>query len=133
MSFRPATTEDEGLFFKWRQLGELEARAQGWWRGSQTGTAEHHRWFLERLRTATLLVWVDEGEVSGCARIDSNGEVAFDTSHSRRPRLLEELKPYADVYGGRLKATVDLDDPKWEALEDSGFEEFAVRFYVYRP
>ncbi len=130
MSFRAATTDDEGLFFGWRQASELEGRAEGWWRGTQTGTEEHHRWFLEHLRTSTLLVWMDP-EDAGVARIESNGEVQFEAAESLQVKLLEDLKPFADHYG-RFKMTLDEGDPKWQALETVGFRQYPARFYVYR-
>lgn len=129
--FRAATTEDEGFFLTWRHLRELHARSQGWWSGTQTGTAEHHRWFRERLGTSKLLVWVDDGIDAGLARIESNGEIQFETSTWREHRLLADLKPFSDHYG-RLKMTIDEGDPKWEALERAGWRQYPARFYVYR-
>ncbi len=130
--FRAATTEDEGLFFYWRQKAELAGEAGGWWRGSFTHRALHHRWFREHLRTSKLLVWVDDAEIAGIARIESNGEIQFETAlPGDADRLLEDLKPFADHYG-RLKMTLDEGDPKWEALERFGFRQYPARFYVYR-
>ncbi len=131
MSFRSATTDDEALFFAWRQQSERDGRRLGWWHGTMTDRAPHHRWFLEHLRTSTLLVWVDDGVDAGIARIESNGEVQFETGRSREERLLEDLKPFADHYG-RFKMTLDEGDPKWEALEAAGFRQYPARFYVYR-
>ena len=111
MSFRPATVEDEELFFQWRQRGEAEAAAQGWWDGTRTTVETHHEWFLRRLYDATLLVWIDDGTDAGCVRIDSNGEVAWETTGARAVQLLEELKPLAVSHGGRLKFTVHRDVP----------------------
>ncbi len=129
--FRAATTADEEFFYGWRGVSELEGQTLGWWRGTLTERPVHHRWFLEHLRTSTLLVWVDEGVDAGIARIESNGEVQFETGRSREERLLEDLKPFADHHG-RFKMTLDEGDPKWEALEAAGFRQYPARFYVYR-
>ncbi len=129
--FRAATTEDEGFFYTWRQQAELEGRALGWWKGTRTGTEEHHRWFLEHLRTSTLLVWLDDGLEVGIARIESNGEIQFEAGGFERG-LLADLLPFAAHYG-RFKMTIDEGDPKAEALEAAGFQCYPARFYVWRP
>ncbi len=130
--FRVATTDDEEFFYSWRQRAERLGRAQGWWHGTATEQDTHHRWYLEHLRTSTLLVWQwDNGAQAGIARIESNGEVQFEAYKPDEQPLLEDLKPFADHYG-RFKMTLDEGDPKWEALEAAGFRQYPARFYVYR-
>ncbi len=129
--FRAATTEDEKVFLAWRQVSEKEGRKEGWWHGTETDREVHRRWFFEHLRTSTLLVWIDDHDYAGIARIESNGEIQFETGLGKEQRLLEDLKPFADHYG-RFKMTLDEGDPKWEALEAAGFRQYPARLYVYR-
>jgi hypothetical protein len=132
MSFRPATTADKSLFYEWRQISEAQGRALGYWDGEPITPGNHHAWYLRRLKDAHLLVWEHDGGDAGVARIDSGGEITFETG-SQAPLLLEELKPFALVNGGRLKATIDEGDPKAEAFLAAGFDELPARFFRYRP
>lgn len=129
MSFRLAVAADEELFWYWRERSE---RAH-WYDGPKTTRADHGQWFRDRLDRITMLVWSFNGEASGTVRVDSNGEVAFDTHPSLMTAMLRELMPYASDFG-RFKVTVDRGDKtKARALEAAGFEEFPVRFFGYRP
>ncbi len=129
MSFRPATADDEEFFWAWRQQAEQAA----WYEGPPTDRDEHHAWFEDRVSRVMLLVWLYKGKRTGIVRAESNGEIAFDTSPKLAVAMLEEFRPYAAWYDGRLKATVDRGDPKGDALEQAGFTESPVRFFTYRP
>jgi hypothetical protein len=133
VTFRPATWEDEEFFWFWRHRNEQAGRYGGWWKHPETTRTEHGAWFRQRLGRIEMLVWMYNDCPMGCVRIDSNGEVAFDTYADLARLMLDELKPYAAAHG-RLKATVDRAD--WHAanaLEDAGFREHPVRFFAYRP
>ena len=134
MSFRPANRSDEDFFYYWRRRDEQAGARGGWYQGRSTTRDAHKQWFADRLHTARLLVWERADGPMGVARIDTNGEVAFSTEPQWAPRMLEELLWFADIYGGRLKATVDVGDAaRHRALELAGFVEFPARFYCYRP
>lgn len=129
MTFRPATLEDEEFFWYWREAAER----RHWYEGRVTTRAEHGRWFRARIGRLTMLVWEMLGVSEGVVRIDSNGEVAFHANPSLMAEMLEELKPYAAEYGGRLKVTVDKQDRASErALQEAGFTEFPVTFFAYK-
>lgn len=134
MSFRPATKDDELFFYYWRRRDEAAGIHGGWYGGARTGHDEHAVWFRDRLHTARLLVWEHRQDRLGVARIDSNGELAFSVETQWAVRMLTDLLWFADVYGGRLKVTVDLGDTaRAEALEAAGFCEHEARFFAYRP
>jgi hypothetical protein len=127
MTFRPATVHDADHFWQWRQ----QAEQAPWYIGQRTTYDTHLEWFLNRLSKITLLIW-ESLLGTGIVRIESNGELAFDATNPRA--MLEELLPYAEMYGGRLKVTVDDGDTvKQRALEQAGFVEYPVKFYAYRP
>lgn len=130
MSFRPATTDDADFFWYWRERAE----AAPWYVSARTEYDDHVSWFLDRIGRVEMLVWIFGGRPAGTARIDSNGEVSFLCNPMLGSRLLDELKVYAPLYGGRLKVTLDAADrASAKALKDAGFREYPVKFYCYRP
>ncbi len=134
MSFRPADEQDEEFFLHWRLRAENHGREGGWWDGEPVTPQAHHEWFIRRLRQATMLVWYYDKRPAGAVRIDSNGEVAFDAHPWLTAKMLEELKPYAAEYGGRLKVTVDRADAETsKKLRAADYREYPVRFHAYRP
>lgn len=129
MTFRPATADDEGFFYFWREAAEQRY----WYAGRRTSRHEHTQWFQARLGRITMLVWEHANEPHGVVRIDTNGEVAFHGTPTLMAEMLEELKPYAAEYGGRLKVTLDRQDKaSGRALEEAGYSEYPVRFFAYK-
>lgn len=128
MSFRAATAADEDLFYVHREIAE----SMPWYQGRKTTPDEHHRWYTTMLDSITLLVWnTDDGH--GIARIESNGELAFSSTHPVE-MLIELIEAY-DIaqYGGRLKVTLDKQDRETaKALKAAGFFEYPVRFFAYK-
>jgi hypothetical protein len=134
MTFRQATVDDEELFWYWRNQNEQNGRAGGWWPHAFTTREQHCDWYLSRLGRITLLVWEPDGHPEGIVRVDSNGELAFDARDGLAAAMLEELRPLAEQYNGRLKAVVDIGNTAASrALHAAGFREHPVRFYTYRP
>lgn len=120
MSFRDATLMDCG----WVYLLRIQDEAGCWYTAPETRYDDHVAWFAARLRNplVRLLVWND-GE--GFCRVDSNGELAFHGP----PEMLKDL---AGSYEGRLKVTVDADDPKVSVLRRAGFETYPAFSFVHR-
>lgn len=129
--FRTATLADAMPTYEWR----LAAEGQDVYEGRATKLEGHISWLLSRIRNplVKLLIWEEGGKSVGMVRIDSNGELAFHADDDEAAvRMLRTAQAFADEYGGRLKATVDATDPKWELLVRAGYGEYPARSVVYK-
>lgn len=132
MTLRPAKHGDEQFFFHLREQAE---KSNPNYEGQPVEWVTHRNWFTRRIISTppTLFVWTIDGIAKGCARIEPNGEVVPYTLPERMRSLLAELEPHAVKHGGRLKLTLDPDDPLNDAVQEAGWAEYPVRFYCYRP
>ena len=135
MSFRPSDAADRGTLYRWRREQEQDGHQEGWYNGAATTTVQHSIWFRHALAHAQILIWEDiYGEPVGYLRIDSNGELSFYPHTLAAVPMLKAAHPFADRYGGRLKATVDEANVQAsEALDQAGYTRAPVSFHVYRP
>ncbi len=121
----------------WRREQEADGHIGGWYEGRPTRAKEHNLWF-ERNRER-IRMWVENDDLCGMVRVDSNGELSFYVPHDRRgrgveQRMLRATHSLAEQFGGRLKATVDEGNTwAWQALREAGFREYPVRFLAYKP
>ena len=113
MDLRLATLAEEDLFLEWRAEDE---RNSPWWNGRPVDTYGHAVWFRARVDNPAVRLWIAEkdGEPVGDARLDSNGEVTFNTlpQHRRRgfgTQILREATRLAVEEDGwtRIRAVVD--------------------------
>lgn len=131
MTFRDATPADADLLYDWRQA---DLRAAGL--EPQALSFEAHRdwlWMRSANPLVRVLIWEQEGVPLGMVRLDSNGELAFHAEpECDAAAMLRAALPLADVYGGRLKVTLDASDPKVALLKAAGFSSFPATALVYR-
>ena len=132
MSYRPATPDDAALIYRIRR----EAENQPWYQPQPTDWDNHLRWLEQRLNNPliTLLIWEEFHHPLGVLRIDSNGELthhAYDDNTAHR--MLTAATPYATNHGGRLKAALDTDDPRWLQFTRAGWHHYPSRTLIYRP
>jgi hypothetical protein len=112
-------------------VSRLIAESQPWYEGKPTGYDDHLAWLAARVDNplVTLKVWEEDGVASGSVRIDSNGEFAFDAGTNAS----EMLRVAVAEYAGRLKATVDVGDPKVSLLQRAGFTMYPAVSLIHRP
>lgn len=133
MSFRNARLDDSSLLYDWR----LRQEAQPWYESKPTEYDDHCRWIRRQIESADthLLIWEEFDQARGTVRIDSNGEISFyspDDAVALR-MLAEAMKTFTHFYGGRLKAAVDVGDPRAELLQRAGFTVYPATFLAYKP
>lgn len=133
MTFRPATIHDAPLLHQWR----FQAESQPWYHGQRTTYEQHLNWLRPRINNplVDVLIWLEDGDPAGMVRIESNGELAFHVDTDEiAVGMLRATEVYARNHGGRLKATVDLDDVDADAaLHDAGFVRYPATFFAWKP
>lgn len=109
---RPASMADSDLLYGWRVRDE---RDSPWWDGIPVTRERHAFWMAERVHNPAVRLWIAEldGVPVGDARVDSNGEVTFNTLPEFRRRglgtkiLVAATALAAEDGWGRVKASVD--------------------------
>ena len=121
--------KDAALLYSWR----VKAEAQPWFKGWPVTYEQHVDWLWPRISDplVRMFVWSEDGKDLGQVRIDSNGELAFDGQGAAAVRMLERVQEQSH---DRIKVTLDPEDSaRAEVLEQAGFREAPVRFFIYRP
>ncbi len=132
MTFRTAQISDTQLLLEWRHQDETADH----YHGPTAKHYEHKEWLWQRLNNPLIriLIWEEAGIAVGTVRIDSNGEL---THHAQTDdvaeRMLRAVHDYAQHYAGRLKVTLDADDPRVDQLLAAGFTQYPAQALIYKP
>lgn len=132
MNFRHATMDDADLIYAWRQHEE----AADWYQGAPTTEGESEAWLKKRLGNplVKILIWLEDGTPCGVARRDSNDELTFyATTDEAAGRMLAEIVAQTTEKTKRIKAVLDVGDPRVGQLERAGFQVYPATFLVYKP
>ncbi len=132
MTFRTAQISDTNLLLQWRHQDE----SADWYEANPTKHYEHKEWLWQRLNNPLIriLIWEEASVPVGTVRIDSNGELTHHAENDQvAERMLRAVHDYAHHYAGRLKVTLDADDPRAAQLEAAGFTQYPARALIYKP
>jgi hypothetical protein len=132
MSYRPATIDDAALIYRMRR----QAENQPWYQPEPTDWYAHLAWLEPRINNPliTMQIWQPFGHPLGILRIDSNGELTHHAhDNNTAQRMLTAATPYAAQHAGRLKCTLDKDDPRNHQLTQAGWTTYPATAHILRP